>query len=509
MKYKWKRVLAVVFLFIIVAGWYVTVCGIGPVKPIQDRMKLGLDIKGGVYVVMEAKTDLKGDELRKAMEQTQAVIEERVNQMGLAEPVVTIEGDKRIRVELPGAEDAKEAIEQIGKTAQLQFALADGTIVLDGGDVKDAAVTTDQDSAGYAVALEFDSKGADAFYEATAKAYSGAVQSSVEGVNNDAIMILLDNQIISAPSVNKGPISGGKCTITGNFSQEEASNLTALIKGGALPLTLEEVNSSVQSAKIGYNALEMSVYAGMIGLALILILMVVAYRGLGIAADLALMLYVIIVLNIMAWMGSVLTLPGIAGLILSVGMAVDANVIIFARIREEISAGKTIRVATQEGFKRAMATVIDSQVTTLIAAVILYEIGTSSVKGFAWTFMIGIVVGIFTAVVVTQLYVGIMADSRKFAKNSMFGIKKNGMAAFHIKKELHFIRYRKIFYIISVVILALGLVFGVARGLNYGIDFTGGTMIQMDMGKEVTDCRCRKSHQGLQAESGNHLFRRR
>ncbi|MFR4020206.1 MAG: protein translocase subunit SecD, partial [Clostridia bacterium] len=444
MKYKWKRVLAVVFLFIIVAGWYVTVCGIGPVKPIQDRMKLGLDIKGGVYVVMEAKTDLKGEELQKAMEQTQAVIEERVNQMGLAEPVVTIEGDKRIRVELPGAEDAQEAIEQIGKTAQLQFALADGTIVLDGGSVKDASVTTDQDSAGYAVALEFDSKGADAFYEATVKAYSGAVQSSVEGVNNDAIMILLDNQIISAPSVNKGPISGGKCTITGNFSQEEASNLTALIKGGALPLTLEEVNSSVQSAKIGYNALEMSVYAGLIGLALILILMIVAYRGLGVAADLALLLYVIIVLNIMAWMGSVLTLPGIAGLILSVGMAVDANVIIFARIREEISAGKTVRVATQEGFKRAMATVIDSQVTTLIAAVILYEIGTSSVKGFAWTFMIGIVVGIFTAVVVTQLYVGIMADSTKLGKRSMFGINKTGQASFHIKRELHFIRYRKI-----------------------------------------------------------------
>ncbi len=485
MKYKWKRVLAIVFLFIIVAGWYVTVCGIGPIKPIQDRMKLGLDIKGGVYVVMEADTDLKGDELREAMEQTQAVIEERVNQMGLAEPVVTIEGDKRIRVELPGAEDAKEAIEQIGKTAQLQFALADGTIVLDGSNVKDASVTTDQDSAGYAVALEFDSDGADAFYEATSKAYNGSVKSTVDGVRNDAIMILLDNQIISAPSVNNGPISGGNCTITGNFSQDEASDLAALINGGALPLSLNEVNSSVQSAKIGYNALEMSVYAGLIGLGLILILMVVAYRGLGVAADLALLLYVIIVLNIMATMGSVLTLPGIAGIILSVGMAVDANVIIFARIREEISAGKTIRVATQEGFKRAMATVIDSQVTTLIAAVILYEIGTSSVKGFAWTFMIGIVVGIFTAVVITQLYVSIMSDSRIFAKNALFGIKKNGMASFHIKKDLHFIKYKKIFYFISIAILVLGIIFGAVRGLNYGIDFTGGTMIQMDMGKTV------------------------
>ena len=160
----------------------------------------------------------------------------------------------------------------------------------------------------------------------------------------------------------------------------------------------------------------MSVYAGLIGLAIILILMLIAYRGMGIAADLALLLYVIIVLNIMSLMGSVLTLPGIAGIILSIGMAVDANVVIFARIREEIMNGKTVRVACQDGFKRALTTVIDSQVTTLIAAVILYEIGTSSVKGFAWTFMIGIVVSIFTAVVITQLYIGLMANSKVFSK---------------------------------------------------------------------------------------------
>lgn len=485
MNYKLKRVLAVVFVFIIAVGWYLTIVGAGPVSPLKDRMKLGLDIKGGVYVVMEAKTDLEGEELRKNMEQTQAVIEERVNQMGLAEPIVTIEGDKRIRVELPGAEDAQEAINQIGKTAQLQFALADGTVVLDGGNVKDAQVTTDNESAGYAVGLEFDSKGADLFYQATSKAYSKTVTPAVEGVSSDAIMILLDGQIVSAPSVNKGPISGGSCTITGHFSQEEASNLAALIRGGALPLTLEEVNSSVQSAKIGYNALEMSVYAGLIGLALILILMVIAYRGLGLAADLALLLYVVIVLNIMSAMGSVLTLPGIAGLILSVGMAVDANVIIFARIREEIASGKTVRVATQAGFKRAMGTVIDSQVTTLIAAVILYEIGTSSVRGFAWTFMIGIVVGIFTAVVITQLYVSLMSESKIFGKKSLFGIKKDNTAIFDIKKDIQFIKHRKVFYAISIIIMVIGLGFGVFRGLNYGIDFTGGTMIQMDMGKTV------------------------
>ena len=484
MNYKLKRVFAVLFVIIIVAGWYLTLVGAGPIQPLKDRMKLGLDVKGGVYVVMEAKTDLKGDDLREAMEQTQAVIEERVNQMGLAEPVVTIEGEKRIRVELPGAEDAQEAIDQIGRTAQLQFALADGTIVLDGGNVKDATIATDNESAGYAVALEFDSEGSDLFHQATSQAYSGAVTSAIEGVDNKAIMIILDGQIISAPRVNE-PISGGQCSITGGFSQEEASNLAALIRGGALPLELEEINSSVQSAKIGYNALEMSVYAGIIGLAIILIIMLVAYRAMGIAADLALLLYVIIVLNIMSAMGSVLTLPGIAGIILSVGMAVDANVVIFSRIREEIESGKTVRVAVQTGFKRAMKTVVDSQVTTLIAAVILYQIGTSAVKGFAFTFMIGIIVSIFTAVVVTQLYVGILSESRKFSKRSFFGIRADNTAVFGISKELHFIRHRKIFYIISVIILVVGLVFGLVRGLNYGIDFTGGTMIQMDMGKQV------------------------
>ena len=208
MNYNLKRVLAVVFVIIIAAGWYLTIFGAGPIDPLKDRMKLGLDIKGGVYVVMEADTDLEGEELRQAMEQTQSVIEERVNQMGLAEPVVTIEGEKRIRVELPGAEDAQEAIDQIGKTAQLQFALADGTVVLDGGNVKDASAEMDTESTGYAVALKFDSEGADLFYEATTAAYSGSVTSAIEGVPNTSIVIILDGQIISYPTVRE-PISGG------------------------------------------------------------------------------------------------------------------------------------------------------------------------------------------------------------------------------------------------------------------------------------------------------------
>ncbi|MBC6679136.1 protein translocase subunit SecD [Zhenpiania hominis] len=487
-----KRVLAILVILLIAFGWYVTLFGLGSVmEPTKDKIKLGLDIKGGVYVVMEAQTDLKGEELTDLMNQTQAVIEQRVNEMGLAEPVVTVEGQKRIRVELPGAEDAEEAIEQIGRTAQLQFALADGTIVLDGSNVKDANTGT-ADDGGYAVNLEFDSEGADLFAEATQTAYSGSVTSATEGVSNKAIMIILDDQIISAPVVDE-PISGGVCQISGGFSQEEAQNLAALIRGGSLPVELVEVNSSVQSARIGFNALEQSVLAGAIGVVLIFIVMFVGYRIMGLAANIALMLYILIMLNVMALMGSVLTLPGIAGIILGIGMAVDANVVIFSRIREEMTEGKSIRSAVQSGFKRAMSTIIDSQVTTFIAAIILYQIGTSTVKGFAWTLMIGILASIFTAVLITHLYMAIISESKHFQKRGLYGVKPDNTTTFQIKRDLHFIKHRKIFYIVTVAIMVVGLAFGVVRGLNYGIDFTGGTMIQVDMGKQVAVSDVEKS----------------
>lgn len=488
MNYTFRKILAVFIVLCIVFGWLVTVTGLGPITPLKDRMSLGLDIKGGVYVVMEAnEKDIQGmsdEEIRDAMEQTQTVIENRINANGLGEPTITIEGQNRLRVEIPEVEDPEEAIELIGKTAKLEFKLADGTVVLEGNSVKNAEAGRDDQSTGYAVNLQFDSKGADAFGKATTKAFNGEVTSTMEGVGSGAIAIVLDNQIISAPNVNE-PILGGSCSITGDFDQEEAQLLAAQINGGALPIGLTEVTSSVQSATIGYNALEMSIIGGLIGLGIILLLMIFIYRGLGFCADIALLLYVVLVLNIMASMGTVLTLPGIAGIIISIGMAVDANVVIFSRIREEIVLGRTVRVATETGSKRAMTTVIDSQVTTLIAAVILYEIGTSAVKGFAYTFMVGIIVSIFTAVFITQLYVKLMAVSDKFAKKSYFGIKKDGTASFHLTNVIHFMDKRKIFYCISAGILIIGLAFGLVRGLNYGIDFTGGTMIQLDMGKQV------------------------
>lgn len=490
MKEKLKKIVAVLLLLLVGFGWYATVFGVGSLAPLTDKIQLGLDIKGGVYVVMEAQTDKEGEELTELMNQTQQVISRRVDQMGIANADVRVEGGNRIRVELPGVENAQEAIDQIGRTAQLQFLMPDGGFVLDGSMVQNATVTqSGSETGGYAVSLELKSEGADAFEQATEKALSGTVTATIKDsygqtVPSDSIVIMLDNDVISSPSVNE-VISGGKCEITGNFSQEEASELATLIRGGALPAPLEEVSSSVQSAKIGLDAFDQSVKAGIIGIAIIFVIMIAGYMIMGLAADIALAMYILIIFIIMALVGNVITLPGIAGLILSVGMAVDANVVIFTRIKEEIISGKSTRVAVQTGFKRAMSTVIDSQVTTLIAAVILYQIGTSSVKGFAWTLMIGIIVSLLTAVVITHLYLGIFANTRRFSKKKYFGIKEDGTAMFAIKRQFSFIKHRKIYYTVSVVILVIGLAFGLVRGLNYGIDFTGGTMVQIDMGKEV------------------------
>ena len=477
-----KRGLAVLVIIALVFGWFVTLFGIGGVDSVKDALKYGLDINGGVYVVMEAQTDLTGDELAELMDQTRAVLDNRVNQMGVAESSVTIEGDKRLRVEIPGVDNAEEAIEAIGRTAKLTFILADGTIVVDGSNVKDAQIATD--GSNYKILLEFDSEGAGLFEEGTRKALSGEVTSSIDGLLSNQIAIVLDNEIITHPEV-QNVISGGSCEITGGYTKEEASTTAALIRGGALPVELVEIQSSVQTATIGADALDKSIVAGAIGLGIVFVLMLVFYGMLGLIADIALLLYVVLFLWAMVGMGVVLTLPGIAALILSIGMAVDANVIIFARIKEEIAAGKSIRVAVDAGFKNALTTVLDAQITTLIAAVVLFEVGTTSVKGFALTLMIGIVFSIFTAVVVTQLFISLLASSKKFAKNKYFGVNEDGTPKQLLNKTFSFIKHRKVFYLISVVIIVIGLVFMMIGGMNYGIDFTGGTNIQVEMGKQV------------------------
>ena len=473
-----KKAFALLLTVLIIIGWIFSLTDIGP--SFKDYIKLGLDFKGGVYVVMEAQTEATGAELAELMEQTQVIIEDRVNQMGLSEPVVTIEGENKIRVELPGAEDSDEAIKTIGKTAQLYFMLGDGSIVVDGSHVKDAGVGRDEKGFN-AVDLEFDGPGAIAFEEGTKKALAGVVNTET-GQLDKSIYITLDERVISAPMVST-VISGGRAQITGNFTDDEVTELALLIRGGALPVGLKEVQTSLIGPSLGIDSLQMSIIAGVIGVGLIFVFMLLVYWIMGLTANIALLLYIMLTFWILALFSAVLNLPGIAGLILSIGMAVDSNVIIFARIKEEYQIGKSLRVSVDSGFKRALSTIVDSQLTTLIAGVVLYQFGTGPVKGFAMTLMIGIVISILTAVFITQLLLKSLAESKKFGMPKIFSLENK---KFTIKKEFEFVRYRKYAYSIALALIIIGIGSGLIRGFNYGIDFTGGTMIQLDMGKVVT-----------------------
>ncbi|MBR3375096.1 MAG: protein translocase subunit SecDF, partial [Firmicutes bacterium] len=282
MSQKLKAVLSVLVILILLFGLYATFFGIGTNEegePLNGKnaLKYGLDINGGVYVVMEGKTEGLGytnEEINEIMEQTRAVLNNRVNQLGVAESTVTREGTNRLRVEMPGVTDAEEAIKAIGTTAQLTFVLADGSVVLDGSYVKDAQVDTD--GAGYKILLEFNSDGASLFEEASRKAYNKEPEVKIEGMESDEIAIVLDGTIITHPQVIS-VISGGRCEITGNYSKEEATTTAALIRGGALPIELEEIQSSVQTATIDANALDKSIVAGGIGLIIVFILMIIMY----------------------------------------------------------------------------------------------------------------------------------------------------------------------------------------------------------------------------------------
>lgn len=379
------------------------------IDPIKGSIKQGLDLKGGVYVVYEAKTDATGAELDKIINQTIEVFRLRVDGFGLTEPIIVREGEKRVRVELPGVENAQEAIDMIGQTAQLRFVAADNDeVVLTGTNVKNAEAAYDQGQV--VVSLEFDNEGATKFAEATGR---------VAKTDTPYIAITLDDQALSVPSVS-GSITGGRAQISGNFTEESASRLAALIRAGGLPVDLDEVQSSTITATLGVNALNRSLQAAQIGIILVLVYMLLYYRIPGLVANIALIVYILLVLGVFVGLNATLTLPGIAALILSVGMAVDANVIIFERLKEELKAGKTVRAAVDSGFKRAFTAILDSNVTTLIAGIVLYQFGTGSIKGFALTLIIGIAGSMFTAVVVTKFLLKLIVGMN-IKNNKLFG----------------------------------------------------------------------------------------
>lgn len=378
-----------------------------------SKIKQGLDLKGGVFMLYEAETDITGKELDDLMDQTIAVFRKRIDGMGLTEPVIVREGEKRIRIELPGVKDAQQAIDTIGKTAQLQFATKEGKVLVTGADVKDAKVAINQKDNQPVVSLQFTPEGADKFAEATA----------MLSVNQEPLFIVLDGEVISSPTVNT-TITGGSAQITGNFTVESASDLANLIRGGALPVNFTEVQSSIVSATLGVDALNKSIIGALIGIMLVMLFMIVYYKLPGLTASIALTAYMVIVAYVYQLIGVTLTLPGIAALILSIGMAVDANVIIFERIKEEIVNGKSIRVSIDSGFKKALSTILDSQITTFIAGIVLYYFGTGQIKGFAITLMIGIIISMFTALTITKLILKNLVNGFAIENKKYFGVQE-------------------------------------------------------------------------------------
>ncbi len=405
----------------------ISVGGVG-VKSIADSMKLGLDIEGGVVLVYEAQTDKTGAELKALMEQVRAVMEKRINEMGLTEPKVTVSGSNRVRIELPGVADANAAIKQVGETAKLEFALVNpqfmvqdgmqydyamGEVMLTGDNVQNSRFVADQQGKP-AVSLEFDKVGGVKFGEMTTlAAQAGGLQ----------IAILLDGKVITAPRADK-PIPDGNAQITGTFTADEASGLAALIRGGALPADLKEVQTSVIGPTLGKDSLTNAIKASKIGFLLIVIFMTLYYRLPGFVACLSLVLYAALVLFSMVGMGATLTLPGVAGIVLAVGMAIDANVIIFERIKEDMRDGKSVRSAVTSGFQKALRTVIDSNTTTMIVALVLYFIGEGPIKGFAVTLMIGLVISMMTSIIVTRTQMIELIGFEKLNNPALYGVKK-------------------------------------------------------------------------------------
>ncbi len=416
-----KTILFILIIAIVALFSYTAINGIEigklEITSVKDSIDLGLDLAGGVYVILEAKTDLQGAELQKAMEQSKMIISERVDSLGVAEPNITIEGNKRIRIELAGIENPQEAIELIGKTAQLQFIDSDGNEILTGKNVKGSEVVFHKTELGEkpVVSLEFDKEGAEKFKEATTRL------SQREAIEEKIIYIVLDGQVISAPFV-KDTITDGKAVIEGQFDVEEANKLATLIRAGALPVEMSELQTSIIGPTLGLEALDRSIKAGAIAILIIFLFMLIYYRIPGLVADIGLTIYVLILVYAMKFLGVKLTLPGIAGLILSIGMAVDANVLIFERIKEELRNGKSIRASIDHGFNRALSSVLDSNITTLIAGIVLYYFGIGPIKGFGITLILGIVASMITSVFVTKHLLMLTVDMTNTKNAKLYGM---------------------------------------------------------------------------------------
>ena len=375
------------------------------ISPLSNSIKQGLDLQGGTHVVLQAvdTPELKVDD--DAVNRSVKIIERRVNELGLTEPVIQRQGKDRIIVELPGVKDPDKAIAMLGRTALLEFKDVSGKTVLTGKDLKDAKAQISQGNQSV-VGLEFSDEGGKKFADLTARNIG------------KPIAIVLDGEVLTNPVVQEA-ITGGRAQISGSRTMEEAEHLAILLRSGSLPVKIEVMENRTVGPTLGQDSKEKSIKAFGIGVIGVFVFMILFYRLSGIVACIALLLYVMMLLLVMRYLNATLTLPGIAGIILSIGMAVDANVLIFERFKEEIRNGKTLRSAMDAGFNRAFVTIFDSNVTTLMAAVILFYLGTGPIKGFAVTLGIGVILSMFSAITVTKFLLRFLISSN-FTKNPAF-----------------------------------------------------------------------------------------
>lgn len=376
----------------------------------ETYLRKGLDLEGGVYVLLEATSAGDEDVDHDAIQRAMTIIRNRIDELGVVEPVLQREGERRIRIELPGIEDQAQAMEVIGRTAQLTFKNLEGEELLTGADLKTAYLTFGRYNEPL-VALEFNPEGAKKFAQAT------------ERHLGEVIAIYLDEELVSAPVV-RSVITDGKAVIEGIPTSEEASNIALLLRSGALPVDLVELETRSVGPLLGENALRLSFSAGLVSLVAIMVFMLYFYRFAGLVANISLIVYLALVFLILAAINATITLPGIAGLILSIGMAIDANILIFERIKEELGAGKTILSAINSGFERALRAILDANITTVITALVLFMFASGPVKGFAVVLMVGIFSSVVSAIFLTRLFLRQAARARLIKTTFYLGFKE-------------------------------------------------------------------------------------
>lgn len=486
------RIIAFFLLVIVLIGIIGTTS-----LPIAKDIKLGLDLQGGFEVLYEVET-LDGTEVTESvLTDTTDALMNRINVLGVSEPVIQIEGEDRIRVQLAGVEDQSSARELLSTEANLTFRDAEDNLLLSGNDLKQGGATGTFDQNGNPiVTLELNDPGK--FAEVTEEVSQMPAPDNVlviwldfeEGVDSFAEeRMKADPKFVSAPSVQQR-ISSPSVEISGSFSVEETQNLAGILNAGALPVSLEEIYSTSVGAQFGEQALDQTMVAAAVGIVLVLVFMLVYYRLPGMVAVVTLSAYVYLILLVFEWIGGVLTLPGIAAIMLGVGMAVDANIITYERIREEMRVGKSVQEAFKVGARSSFSAIIDANITTLLAAVVLFYYGTSSVKGFATLLIISILASFLTAVWGSRLLLGLWVHSGALDnKFGLFGLKKSKI---HTKEEeleitdlttrfdrFDFAGNRNKFFLASIVLIVAGMaVLGVFR-LNLGIDFSSGTRVEI------------------------------